>query len=55
MASKWRARKTIQQQAQVISDLRTAPVAVTATEPQVIHTPVDADPVTGTVDGNRAL
>jgi uncharacterized integral membrane protein len=55
MASKWRARKTIQQQAQVISDLRTAPVAVTATELQVIHTPVDADPVTGTVDGNRAL
>lgn len=50
-ATKWRARKTIEQQAQVISDLRTAPaVSPAAATPQVVHTPVDADPVTGTAD-----
>lgn len=49
-ATKWRARRTIEQQAQVISDLRTAPTVPMAAAPQVVHTPVDADPVTGTAD-----
>jgi lipopolysaccharide assembly protein A len=54
-ASKWRARKTIEQQAQVISDLRTAPSPTAAPEPQIVHTPIDADPVTGTVDSSRPV
>jgi lipopolysaccharide assembly protein A len=53
IASKWRARKTIEQQAQVISDLRTTPNPLPAAAPQIVHTPIDADPVTGTVDEAR--
>lgn len=50
-ATRWRSRKTIEQQAQIIADLRTAPVVPAAvTQPQVVHTPIDADPVTGTSD-----
>jgi lipopolysaccharide assembly protein A len=52
-ASKWRARKTIAEQAQVISDLRTTPTPAATSAPQIVHTPIDADPVTGTVDDIR--
>jgi lipopolysaccharide assembly protein A len=41
LASKWRSRRTIEQQAQVISDLRTAPIA-TAVPESATPSPADA-------------
>lgn len=44
-ATKWRSRKTIEQQAQVISDLRTAPTPAVAPAPVFDSVPTpDTDP-----------
>ncbi len=49
-AQRWTANRTIAKQEQVIADLRTLPAAQAPVPPTVVHTPVDTDPVTGSVE-----
>jgi lipopolysaccharide assembly protein A len=53
IASKWSAKRTIEQQAQVISDLRTAPIA-TALAPSAAISPADSAAGESMTDGRPA-